>query len=124
MGAWVSVASSNPVRQVISHDNGGYDRSLGIDSRGDHSPPPGWSAFSDGSAVLGDFPVTLNQWTFIPAVYYQQHQSVTLYVDGQTMSESGNLGFGHNFFYELDPIPAMVSIFMGSSTKYFSMMKH
>ena len=34
MGAWVIPGDVIPIRTVISHDNGGYDRTLGIDSRG------------------------------------------------------------------------------------------
>ena len=34
MGAWVSTTGTAPIRQIISHDDGGYDRSLGIDNRG------------------------------------------------------------------------------------------
>jgi hypothetical protein len=34
MMAWVQLDDDSPIRQVISHDSGGYDRSLGIDSRG------------------------------------------------------------------------------------------
>ena len=51
MGAWVQstalITDLYTRQQVISHDNGGYDRTLGIDYRGDGGgSPPGWSAFS------------------------------------------------------------------------------
>ncbi|OPY85941.1 MAG: hypothetical protein A4E72_01802 [Syntrophus sp. PtaU1.Bin208] len=93
MGAWVKAANGSPIKQVISHDNGGYDRSLGIDSRGGST---GWSAFSGSGAVLGSFPVTLNEWTFVAVTYDQMTSSVMLYVNGSAISESGSLGNGWN----------------------------
>ncbi|MBW1799199.1 MAG: LamG domain-containing protein [Deltaproteobacteria bacterium] len=103
MGAWVKAFSENPIRQVISHDNGGYDRSLGIDHRGNTSfpnPPydtSGWSAFSDGSSVLGHFDVTLSEWTFVAAVYDQTQKDVMLYVNGMTMSEYADMQSGKTY---------------------------
>ena len=48
MVAWVRPDDGSPIKQVISHDHGGYDRSLGIDSRGGGV---GWSAFSGSMRV-------------------------------------------------------------------------
>jgi hypothetical protein len=92
MGAWVKAANGSPVRQVISHDNGSFDRSLGIDSRGGGT---GWSAFSGSGAVLGYSPITLGQWTFVAATYNQATSQVALYVNGTLYSETGSLGAGN-----------------------------
>jgi hypothetical protein len=99
MGAWVQASDTNPIRQVISHDNGGYDRSLGIDNRGGGT---GWSAFSGTGAVLGYKSVTQNQWTFLAVVYDQAAGTVTLYADEYlggmySNSEPGTLGSGWTF---------------------------
>lgn len=94
MGAWVVATSGTPIRQVISHDDGGYDRSLGIDSRGGGT---GWSAFSGNGAVLGSVPVGLDQWTFVAVVYDQAAGSVLLYVDGATRTETGTEYSGWNY---------------------------
>lgn len=93
MGAWVKADTGNPIRQIISHDNGGYDRSLGIDHRGGST---GWSAFSGTGSVLGAFPVTTGDWTFVAVSYDQATSRVTLYVDGNTKSETGTPGTGHS----------------------------
>ncbi len=107
MGAWVKadaanlLSNSNQRHQVLSHDNGGYDRTLGIDYRGHNAnnPGPGWSAFSGSGAVLGDFAVNTDAWEFIAVVYDQAAETVMLYVNGATMTESGRLGEGRNYVH-------------------------
>ncbi len=99
MGAWVSADKADRIRQVISHDNGMYDRTLGIDTRGEPGSSYGWSAFSGSGNVLGDFDIDLNQWTFIAVAYDQSTQGVMLYVNGNTMFESGNMGAGNTFVH-------------------------
>ena len=66
MAAWVKPDNASPIRQVISHDDGGYDRAFGIDKRGGGT---GWSAFSGSGHVLGYHPVAIGEWAFIAAVY-------------------------------------------------------
>lgn len=92
MGAWVYATDTTPIRQIISHDNGGFDRSLGIDSRGGG----GWSAFT-GSTVLSGIPTSANAWKFVAVVYYQGTSQVMLYVDGVTISTTGTLGTGWDY---------------------------
>jgi len=101
MGAWVNANAANGIRQVISHDNGSYDRTLGIDYRGgvQTDPDPGWSSFSGSGAVLGEFAVELNEWFFIAVSYNQSAQNVMLYVNGETMTESGIMGTGYDFLH-------------------------
>ena len=94
MGAWVNVNSANPIRQVISEDNGGFDRSLGIDNRGGGT---GWSAFAGTGQVLGYEPVTSGEWTFVAVVYDQAAGTVTLYVNGHAFQKAGSLGAGNTF---------------------------
>ena len=91
MGAWVKVDNSLPIRQVLSQTDGCFDRSIGIDSRGDAS---GWSAFSGTGEVLGAQPVSIGKWTFIAAVYDQTANLVTFYVDDKKLSEAGTLDDG------------------------------
>ena len=94
MGAWVMANATNPIRQIISHDNGGYDRSLGIDSRGGGT---GWSAFSGSADVLGWQAVSPDAWTFIAVTYDQSLSNVSLYVNGNIYTESGTLGSGWEY---------------------------
>jgi hypothetical protein len=91
MIAWAR-SNSTSNGWVISHDNGGYDRTLTIDTRGGG---PGWSAFSGSKGVLGYSPVTIGEWTFLAAVYDQDAETVKLYVNGALINEGeGKLGPG------------------------------
>lgn len=93
MGAWVLADSASPIRQIISHDNGGFDRSLGIDYRGGLT---GWSTFT-GNGVLANSPVTTGAWTFLAVAYDQVAGTATLYVDGHAVTGSAAGGSGWNF---------------------------
>jgi len=100
MTAWARYdgpESGGPI-QVISHDDGGYDRSLGIDHRS--SEGAGWSGFAGSAAVVGAVPVQIGQWVFLASVYDQQAKTVTLYVNGvRKQIENAELGTGHPFLY-------------------------
>jgi hypothetical protein len=98
-GAWVKAASfANPQYGIISNDNGGFDRTLDIDSRSAKTGA-NWSAFV-GTGVVGKVPVVANKWVFL-AVSYDQHSlpgRYTFYVnDGsRTTALSGAAGFDSN----------------------------
>lgn len=87
-GAWVNPASGGNGK-VFSHDNGGFDRTLGIDTRGGGL---GWSAFT-GSGVLGSSPApfALDEWTFIAASY--DGTNVTLTVGSEQFTAADNTDF-------------------------------
>ena len=92
MSAWAR-SNSTLKGTVISCDDGGYDRTINIDSRGGGT---GWSAFSgQPNRVLGYSPVTIGDWTFVAAVYDQDAETVKLYVNGALIEEGeGKLGPG------------------------------
>ncbi len=116
MGAWVKASNSSPVRQVISHDNGGYDRSLGIDSRGGGT---GWSAFK-GSGVIGYSPVSLEEWVFIAVSYNQATSTAMLYVNGVTYSSTSGLGEGYSYTnIGRNPLSGGVEYFIGTIDEVF-----
>lgn len=98
MGAWVRPYSVSAGQALISHDNGGFDRTILIDYRGGGI---GWSAFagtgggSNGTSVVGYFPAIHNQWQFVATVYDDAAQTVLLYVDGAHTSQPGAPGAGH-----------------------------
>lgn len=92
LAAWVRADSEQPIQQLASHDNGGFDRSLGIDYRGGGS---GWSAFAGSAGVLGVKPVQVGKWTFVAATWDQTARSVRLYVDDARFDTSGTCGGGH-----------------------------
>ena len=87
--AWVRADDASPTRQVMSHDNGSYDRSLGIDPRGGGT---GWSAFAGTGGVLGFKPVEKGRWTFVAGVWDQTTRKVRLMVDDTVMEKSGEIG--------------------------------
>lgn len=101
MGAWFKAeslpADGRPV-QVLSHDNGGFDRSIGLDMRAsDGGVPDGRyhvSTFT-GTGVLPGPVADTARWTFVAAVY--DETSVTLYVDGQAYSQPAGSGEGFDF---------------------------
>ncbi|MGB7532346.1 MAG: LamG domain-containing protein [Halobacteriota archaeon] len=109
MLAWVRPDDDSPIKQVISHDHGGYDRSLGIDSRGGGT---GWSAFSGSGGVLGYHPVTIGEWVFVAAVYDQDAETVKLYVNEAMYEEKGSLGPGWEYIH-IGSNPSFVEYFSG-----------
>ncbi|WP_445475414.1 LamG-like jellyroll fold domain-containing protein [Methanococcoides methylutens] len=81
-------------RTIISHDNGGFDRTIAIDNRGGGL---GWSAFSGSGGVLGFHPATIGEWTFIATVYDQDAQTITMYVDDKVYQKKGVLSGGWDY---------------------------
>lgn len=90
MGAWVKPNDTNSGRRVISLDDHGFERSLGIDARGDAI---GWSSYT-GRGVLGSRPVVPDQWAFLAVAYDEDNASTLLYVDGETVT-GGTGGADH-----------------------------
>jgi hypothetical protein len=95
MGAWVQTISSSPLQPLLTHDNGGFDRSIAIDYRGGGT---GWSAFCGPSGqVLGAVPAIYKKWTFVAVVYDQAQQTVRLQVDDMVLTkEAASLSQGQN----------------------------
>jgi RHS repeat-associated protein len=115
MGAWVNADPGSTGGTVISQDDGGFDRTIDIDSRGGGV---GWSAFAGSAQVLGYAPVTPGQWTFVAVVYDQTAATVTLYVNGKSFTTSGTLGSG-NTITRIGSNPGFGSYFAGSIDNVF-----
>ncbi|MCC6860509.1 MAG: PEP-CTERM sorting domain-containing protein [Bryobacterales bacterium] len=98
MGAWVLPSDVNPVRGIISHDNGGFDRNLNIDYRGSCAGSACYAAFT-GSSVLAGSVATANpaDWVFVAASYNASTGAVVLYVDGNVYTANGFPGSGVAF---------------------------
>lgn len=95
MGAWVVASDVSPVRQIISQDDGGYDRSLGLDTRGGVN---GWSSFTGSGGVVGSEAASIGVWTFVAIVYDQTAGTATLYVNGNAYTQTGVAsGYGWGF---------------------------
>lgn len=85
-GGWFNADDVNAViRGLISHDNGGFDRTLTVDTRNSDGGVPNWQVF-DGSGTSffgGDTGnVVAGEWAFVAAVYDLAANSTCLYVDG------------------------------------------
>ena len=81
LGAWVKTSNLDPgLRKVMGHDNGGWDRTIGLDNReGDFRYT---SFIGNGRPVVGTpGPESVDHWTFLAASYDQTANEVTVYVD-------------------------------------------
>lgn len=116
IGAWVRPSDISPIRQIISHDNGGFDRSLGLDSRGGVA---GWSAFA-GSGVLGGEAAVTGDWTFVAVAYDQAASSATLFVNDRVYTLAGSAAVGTGWTYtRIGMNPSFGEYFAGTIDEVF-----
>jgi hypothetical protein len=95
-GAWVNADAESAIRGVLSHDDGGFDRTLDIDFRGTST---GWSAFT-GNGVVHGASVTTGAWTFISLRHDQASGQFSLNVDGVQVDLTGvTFGGGYGDFF-------------------------
>lgn len=121
MGAWVraDTLGSGGVGKVISHDNGSFDRTLGIDFREGtgSSPPSEYSAFT-GSGVAQGGAVSFGVWQFIAVRY--DGATMTLDVDGARRSVADNTDFDVGFsFTSIGRNPGFGEFFDGQIDNVF-----
>ncbi|MFT7643277.1 MAG: hypothetical protein ACI9G1_005042, partial [Pirellulaceae bacterium] len=89
MGAWVQVTNiNNPARhEILSSDNGGFDRAITVDSRlgTNETGVARYAAFGGSSTglVTGANANTNDGWTFIAAAFDATGTQTTLYVEDQ-----------------------------------------
>lgn len=115
MGAWVLPDNVNPVRGILSQDDGGFDRTLNIDYRGCGSASC-YSAFT-GSGVLAGTAAAANpsDWVFVAASYNGLTGAIKLYVDGDSFAATGMPRQGRTFI-EIGHNPSFNEWFSGQST--------
>jgi len=124
IGAWVNAAVlNNPVRhEIVSTDNGGFDRAITIDSRGDTGGESGtgtYSAFNGTGALLNGTPASVaDGWVFIAATYDHFAQETTLYVDNASFTEPGVTDPSQTFT-RIGAHPGSVEFFNGSIDNVF-----
>jgi len=101
---WVYPRSGNGRRQIWSHDDGGYDRSLLIEN-------DGWSVFIGGSDWATGQSVDLDQWQFLAVVFTPT--DVIFYKNGEKISygTTGVTGVISNNTFTLGDNPADFSEF-------------
>ena len=89
-GAWVRTDNIQPgLRKVMGHDNGGWDRTIGLDNRNGSFRYTSFTGF--GRPVVGELkgewfyllpgPKNTEYWTFLAASYDGTAGTVTVYVD-------------------------------------------
>ena len=93
MGGWFNSTTTDVNRTVLCHDDGGYDRHLGIDERGGEGFR--WSAFT-GSGVFAGAPVVARAWTFVALRHDQTTGRLTLDVGAKRFRSEGAV-FGDGF---------------------------
>ena len=93
MGAWVHADTATGLRGILSQDNGGFDRALGIDNRGGCSGSWCFGAFT-GSGVIAGPVASTSQWVFLAVRYNQGTGAVRLNVNTTQTSAVGTAGPG------------------------------
>ena len=80
-GAWVKPTDLNPaLRKVMGSDNGGWDRTIGLDNR--VTDGFGYTAFHGGGVISGlPAPDNEEDWSFLAAAYDQEALTVTVFID-------------------------------------------
>jgi hypothetical protein len=88
-GAWVRpTTGGGAIQAVLSNDDGGFDRQIGIDDRQGGA----WSAFTGTNVLSSGVAPSTNNWTFLAAVYTQAQNTMTYYVNGKAVAASTNFG--------------------------------
>jgi len=91
-GAWVRTNNTSPgQRKIMGHDNGAWDRTIGLDSRNGQFRYTSFTGF--GRPVVGDLPgpESTEDWTFIAASYDSAAGTVSVYVDVDASSTDDEL---------------------------------
>jgi hypothetical protein len=117
MGGWCKKLSAGWFQPLLTHDDGGYDRSITIDDRGGGI---GWSAFcGPWGQVLGAVPAIYQKWSFVAVVYDQVAQTVRLQVDDMVLTKTGvGLGLGQSQLY-IGASPKFGNFFKGCIDNVF-----
>ena len=110
--------STNPARhEIISSDNGGFDRAITIDSRvgGGETGVARYGAFGGGATglVTGQNAATTDGWVFVSAVFDATGGSTTLYVDNQPAVVGAATHNGSQNFIRIGSHPSGIEYFNG-----------
>lgn len=95
---WVKTDRTEEKSVIFSNDNGGYDRSIYIDNRGDYGSWK-YSAFCGNGAVLAGKKPIKNKWTFITCTFNQRTGENILFIDDEVFSKIGRHDQGLDFFH-------------------------
>lgn len=95
MGAWVKSSNVSPIKQVISHDDANFDRSIGYDTRGGGGTT--WSAFNGTGVVSSGAGVNRDEWVFLAAVYDNVAGTLRFHVNGTVTTSPTNFNPGWTY---------------------------
>ncbi|SDI56500.1 LamG domain-containing protein [Lutimaribacter saemankumensis] len=98
MGAWVNLTSLTGIPKVLSHDDFGYDRSLGVDYRGD-DPGVGFAAFTGSYVADAPGTATTGSWVHLAVVY--SGASSALYLNGSAAASFTDLSAANDSVFNL-----------------------
>ncbi len=94
--AWVRVEDAENGGTVVSNDNGGFDRTINLDRRGNKHRNVEFTAFCGSHHVVGSKPVKQDEWYFVAATYDQVKERIVLCVNLSRYHKDGRMGPGHN----------------------------
>ncbi len=92
-GAWVEAnpAVSGPIREIITADQGGFNRTIDIDNRGAGN---GYSAFTGSGVMGGSILPSVGSFDFVAATYNTTTGMTTLDVNGNFITSNNTPGLG------------------------------
>ncbi len=115
MGAWARIPSGTAAanRQILAHDDGGWDRALGTDTRGNADGAGDvnyrWTGFTGNGPLGNTTPVagTEDTWVFMAAVYDVPAGQMQIHVDNNVFTSTPVHGAsGWNLFVGGNPLGA------------------
>jgi len=92
---WAKPDSDSKRMTVFSHDDGGFDRSMAIDSRAGG----GWKWTAYCAKPMGSGRVKSDKWTFVAVTFDHSKNEILMCVDGKFYKDNGRAGNGLNFFH-------------------------
>lgn len=114
MGAWVKPsAAGNPAGKILSHDNGGFDRTVGFDNR----DGAGISMFT-GAGVAGSETVASDEWHFV-AVRYDGSNAILNVNTSQLSVTDHSSNNGGEMFTQIAGNPNFNEFFIGEMDNVF-----
>ncbi len=92
---WAKPDFDNKTMTIFSHDDGGFDRSIAIDSRSGGGFK--WTAYF--GSPIGSTKINIDKWTFVAASFNNLKKEILICVDGKFYKKTGDSGPGLNYFH-------------------------
>lgn len=92
---WAKPDFDNKRMTLFSHDDGGFDRSIAIDSRAGG----GWKWTAYCGSPIGSAKLNKSKWSFVAVVFNQTENKVLIFVDGKFYEKEGKASNGLSYFH-------------------------